>query len=211
MLTLYQAEWCPYCHRVRQVLTELELTYTCVNVPVARADRAQVREVSGQDVVPVLKDGRKVISGSDEIVAHLRALYPAPDDAEAHAEVGRFRIVLELDEGPEEALALLRESLATTDIRIICETRGYELGADHLPEGYVLVHAAFVGALEQAVAVDPTVPAATTFSIAVFAVDGGSAIAVTRPFAEAWLYGSLALSTLTMAVTQRVYDALGKL
>ena len=22
MLTLYQAEWCPFCHRVRQVLTE---------------------------------------------------------------------------------------------------------------------------------------------------------------------------------------------
>ena len=66
-------------------------------------------------------------------------------------------------------------------------------------------------ALEQAVAIDPTVPAATTFPMAVFAVDGGSAIAVTRPFAEAWLYGDPALSTLTMAVTQRVYEALGKL
>ena len=76
MLTLYQAEWCPYCHRVRQVLTELGLTYTCVNVPVQRADRTQVRELSGQDVVPVLKDGRKVLVGSDEIVAHLRAGYP---------------------------------------------------------------------------------------------------------------------------------------
>jgi glutathione S-transferase len=211
MLTLYQAEWCPYCHRVRQVLTELELSYTCVNVPLARADRAQVREVSGQDVVPVLKDGRKVIAGSSEIIAHLRELYPAPDDAEAHAEVGRFRVALELDESPEEALSLLREAFATTDIRIISETRGFELGADRLPEGYVLVQATVVEALEQAVAVDPTVPAATTFSLAVFAVEGGSAIAVTRPFAEAWLYGDPALSTLTMAVTQRLYEALGKL
>ena len=33
MLTLYQAEWCPACHRVRQVMTELGLTYTTVNVP----------------------------------------------------------------------------------------------------------------------------------------------------------------------------------
>ena len=72
MLTLYQAEWCPYCHRVRQVMTELELTYTCVNVPLARPDRAQVRELSGQEAVPVLKDGRKVIVGSSEIIAHLR-------------------------------------------------------------------------------------------------------------------------------------------
>jgi glutathione S-transferase len=211
MLTLYQAEWCPYCHRVRQVLTELGLTYTCVNVPVQRADRTQVRELSGQDVVPVLKDGRKVLVGSDEIVAHLRAGYPPPADAEAHAEVGRFRVVLELDEGPEEALALLREVFATADIRIISETRGHELGADRLPEGYVLVQAAAVWAMEQAAAFDPTVPAATSFSLAVFSADGGSAIAVTRPFAEAWLYGDPALSKLTMAVTQRVYEALEKL
>ena len=211
MLTLYQAEWCPYCHRVRQVLTELELTYTCVNVPVQRAERTQMRELSGQDAVPVLKDGRKVIVGSDEIITHLRARYPAPDDAEAHAEVGRFRVVLELDEGPEEALALLREVFATTDITIISETRGYELGSDRLPEGYVLLQATAVWAMEQAAAVDPTVPAASSFPIAVFAVDGGSAIAVTRPFAEAWLYGNPALSKLTMAVTQRVYEALQKL
>jgi glutathione S-transferase len=211
MLTLYQAEWCPYCHRVRQVLTELELTYTCVNVPVQRAERTQMRELSGQDAVPVLKDGRKVIVGSDEIITHLRARYPAPDDAEAHAEVGRFRVVLELDEGPEEALALLREVFATTDITIISETRGYELGSDRLPEGYVLLQATAVWAMEQAAAVDPTVPAASSFPIAVFAVDGGSAIAVTRPFAEAWLYGDPELSKTTMALTQRVYEALGKL
>jgi glutathione S-transferase len=211
MLTLYQAEWCPYCHRVRQVLTELELTYTCVNVPLHRAERTQVRELSGQEVVPVLKDGRKVIVGSNEIIAHLRARYPAPDDAEGHAEVGRFRVVLELDEGPEEALAMLREVFTAADIRIVGETHGYELGGDRLPEGYVLVQAAAVWALEEAARVDPTIPAATTFSAAVFAVDGGSAIAVTRPFAEAWLYGEPALSKLTMAVTQRVYEALEKL
>jgi glutathione S-transferase len=193
------------------VLTELELTYTCVNVPVQRAERTQMRELSGQDAVPVLKDGRKVIVGSDEIITHLRDRYPAPDDAEAHAEVGRFRVVLELDEGPEEALALLREVFATTDITIISETRGYELGSDRLPEGYVLLQATAVWAMEQAAAVDPTVPAASSFPIAVFAVDGGSAIAVTRPFAEAWLYGDPALSKLTLAVTQRLYEALQKL
>jgi glutathione S-transferase len=198
MLTLYQAEWCPYCHRVRQVLTELELTYTNVNVPLARADRTKVRELSGQEVVPVLKDGRKVITGSDEIIAHLRATYPSPPDAADHAEVGRFRVVLELDEGP-------------ADIRIISEIRGDELGTHRLPDGYVLLQAAAVWAVERAAAIDPTAPAAATFPVAVFAVDGGSAIAVTRPFAEAWLYGDLELSKTTMALTQRVYEALGKL
>ena len=40
MLTLYQSEWCPACHRVRQVLTELGLTYIAVNVA---ADRDEQR------------------------------------------------------------------------------------------------------------------------------------------------------------------------
>ena len=211
MLTLYQTEWCPYCHRVRQVLTELELTYTCVNVPLARTERTQVLELSGQDIVPVLKDGRKVVVGSGEIIAHLRAGYPAPADAEAHAEVGRYRVVFELDVGPEEALALIREVFLSSDIRILSETRAWELGADKLPEGYVLVQAAAIWAMEAATSVDPTIPAATSFSLAVFAVDGGSAIAVTRPFAEAWLYGEPLLSKLGTALTTRVYEALEKL
>jgi len=61
------------------------------------------------------------------------------------------------------------------------------------------------------VAIDPTVPAATGFSMAVFAIEGGSAIAVTRPFAEAWLYDEPDLMTLTSAVTQRLYEALESL
>ena len=54
-------------------------------------------------------------------------------------------------------------------------------------------------------------PAATAFSMAVFAIEGGSAIAVTRPFAEAWLYDEPDLMTLTSAVTQRLYEALESL
>ena len=42
MLTLYQAEWCPSCHTVRQVLTELGLTYVTVNVAASRDERADV-------------------------------------------------------------------------------------------------------------------------------------------------------------------------
>jgi len=64
MITLYQAEWCPWCHRVRQVLSELGLTYTTVNVPVERAKRKQVEGVSGQVAVPVLVDGDKVLTDS---------------------------------------------------------------------------------------------------------------------------------------------------
>jgi glutathione S-transferase len=211
MLTLYQAEWCPYCHRVRQVLTELELTYTCVNVPLRHDQRERVREVSGQEAVPVLKDGRKVVVGSDAIMAHLRAAYAPPADADDHAEVGRFRLVLRFDETTEEVLALLRDALAAADFRILAETRGFELGLESLPDDYVLVQVALPSAVEQAVAIDPTIPAAASFSLAVFPYEAGSAIAVIRPFAEAWVYGDAVLSELTRAVTQRLYEALERL
>jgi len=211
MLTLYQTEWCPYCHRVRQVLTELELTYTCVNVPLSHDQRLRVREVSGQELVPVLKDGRKVIVGSDPIIAHLRAGYAPPADADDHAEVGLFRLVLRFDEPPAEALALLRDALADADFRILAETRGFELGLDSLPDDYALVHVALPMAVEQAVAVDPTIPAAASFPLAVIPYEGGSAVAVIRPFAEAWVYGNAALSELTRLVTQQLYEALERL
>lgn len=211
MLTLHQAEWCPYCHRVRQVMTELELTYTTVNVPASREDRETLQELSGQTLIPVLEDDDIVVTGSDEIIAYLLQKFPAPVDAAAHAEIGRYRVVLESDEPPEELLERLRDVFADHDIRILSEVRDEELGTHDMPEGYVLLQASLPHASEQAVRIDPTVPAAVTFPLAVFGANGGSALAVTRPFAEAWVYGEPALSKLTTAVTQRVYKALQEL
>jgi glutathione S-transferase len=45
-------------------------------VVVDPADRSPVRARSGQDLVPVLEDGERVISGSLEIVAHLEGRFP---------------------------------------------------------------------------------------------------------------------------------------
>ena len=39
MLELWQAEWCPYSHRVRLRLTELELDWVARTVPLDRAQR----------------------------------------------------------------------------------------------------------------------------------------------------------------------------
>jgi len=49
-IVLYQAEWCPYCARVRAKLTDLLLDYKVVNVPRSHAERDIVREVSGHFV-----------------------------------------------------------------------------------------------------------------------------------------------------------------
>ena len=53
-MVLYQAEWCPYCARVRKKMTDLLLDYKTVNVPHSHAERGEVKEVSGQTSIPVL-------------------------------------------------------------------------------------------------------------------------------------------------------------
>jgi len=54
MLTLYQAEWCPYSHQVRQRLTELGIDYIARQVPAPPDDRAELRQATGADRVPIL-------------------------------------------------------------------------------------------------------------------------------------------------------------
>ena len=46
MLTLFQAEWCPHSHRVRQRLTELGLPFVAMQVEPRPEDRDELREAS---------------------------------------------------------------------------------------------------------------------------------------------------------------------
>ena len=202
MLTLYQAEWCPYCHRVRQVLTELELTYTCVNVPLARAERTQVRRAvrpGGRAGAQGRPQGRSSAPARSSPICRpptpprrrrrLTPRWAATASCSSSTRGPRRRSRCSARCSPPPTSASSRE------------TRGYELGADRLPEGYVL-RAGRRRLGDGAGGRDrPHGAGRRHFSIAVFAVDGGSAIAVTRPFAEAWLYGDPALSKLTMALT----------
>ena len=108
MITLYQSEWCFYSHRVRQVLTELGLTFTAVNVPAAREDRVELMAIAGQDTAPVLIDGDKIYGDSDDIIEYLRATYPAPEDADEHAAMGAWRAARMVSLAPRAALARLQ-------------------------------------------------------------------------------------------------------
>jgi len=210
-MTLYQAEWCPYCHRVRQVLSELGLRYTNVNVPVAQGERDEVREVSGQEVVPVLVDGDKVVIESEDIVGYLRETYPAAADADRHLDLGQFRVMLEVAAPPAVVLDALRAALTANEFLILSESRGPDLGVPALSDQYVLLHAALPGAVVEALGTDPTVPAALSFRLALFPADGGTAIVATRPSAEVWVYAKPKLSQLGVAVNQVLYKALDEL
>lgn len=73
MLNLYQAEWCPYCARVRSKMTDLGITYINVNVPRNKADRKELMEISGQTGIPTLvtEDGQVIADDDDAIIEYL--------------------------------------------------------------------------------------------------------------------------------------------
>jgi glutathione S-transferase len=90
VLTLYQAEWCPYSHRVRQRLTELMLPFVAVPVEPDSVDRAQLRKLTGDDSIPVLvTESGEPIGDADAILAWLDANYAEPDAAVDHRREAR--------------------------------------------------------------------------------------------------------------------------
>jgi glutathione S-transferase len=80
-LELWQTEWCPASHRVRQRLTELGLTYTTRQVPVRREARTELMRATGSNEIPVLAANGAQIHGEEAILAYLDENYIAPPDA----------------------------------------------------------------------------------------------------------------------------------
>ena len=74
-MVLYQAEWCPYCARVRKKMTDLLLDYMIVNVPHSHAERDEVKRASNQTSIPVLVDGDVVLDDDDDIIPYLDKKY----------------------------------------------------------------------------------------------------------------------------------------
>lgn len=77
MLTLYQAEWCPFSSAVLEVLTELGVDFVARQVEPWPEERSELQALAGTDQIPVLQaeDGR-LYRGTREIFAHLRELEP---------------------------------------------------------------------------------------------------------------------------------------
>ncbi len=84
-LELYQAEWCPYSHRVRMRLTELGVDVVLRQVAADRDERTAKGEATGGVVgIPTLLTPDGVVSEVDEIIAWLDARYPERADVERH-------------------------------------------------------------------------------------------------------------------------------
>jgi len=86
MITLYQAEWCPFSSRVRQRFTELGVTFAAVPVPAERIDREEMRRKVGTDEIPalLLEDGTAITGEADDIITWLDEQYTERADADEH-------------------------------------------------------------------------------------------------------------------------------
>ncbi len=83
-MELYQAEWCPYSHRVRQRLTELGLDFVARQVAPYPEQRDRLEEETGERSIPTLRDGDTVVSGTQDILRYLDEHYAPWEFAQEH-------------------------------------------------------------------------------------------------------------------------------
>jgi glutathione S-transferase len=95
-MELYQAEWCPHSHKVRQRLTELGLDFRARQVAADPDRRSELQRVARTNEIPVLvPDNGAPLCGEDDILAYLARFDERPDAnehrAKAREEVPQFQ------------------------------------------------------------------------------------------------------------------------
>jgi glutathione S-transferase len=119
-MRLYQAEWCPFSHRVRAKLTELGIDYEAINVPASTKNRDELEEVAGTRSIPVLVDGERIITDSGEAISYLEQNYEAdPEELRVHRRELSPTVYGALPFGVGEAAERLREELAGAGIEVL--------------------------------------------------------------------------------------------
>jgi glutathione S-transferase len=92
VITLYQAEWCPFSSAVRQRLTELGLDFVARQVEPRPEQRTEVGEIP----TLVTADGER-FEGSDAIFAYLAGLDAWPYEREHRERYAEHREARERD------------------------------------------------------------------------------------------------------------------
>jgi glutaredoxin 3 len=122
MIKLYQAEWCPFSHRIRAKLTELGIDYEAVNVSASAEKRAELKEITGNSTIPALADGEKVFSDSSKILSYLGEEYESgPEELKLHKRELSPTIYDTLPLSIDETVGRLREALQEAGVEIIDE------------------------------------------------------------------------------------------
>lgn len=179
-MKLYQAEWCPFSHRVRAKLTELGVDYELVNVSASARKREELEKVAGTTAIPVLVDGERVISDSDEAISYLEQEYAAdPDELELHRRELSPTVYGTLHFGVDEATRRLREALAEADIEVLQEL---DLSSALGRRGtYKVMIAADPEFLRLAAGTNPGAATLALLKVAVYEDDGSTRVDAIEP------------------------------
>ncbi len=91
-MELYQAEWCPHSHKIRQRLTELGLDFTARQVPADPDDREDMERRVGTNEIPVLvPDDGEPVRGEEAILEYLGRFHEC-EDAERHRDKAKEEV-----------------------------------------------------------------------------------------------------------------------
>ena len=72
-LVLFTLEGCPYCKKAEKALNAKGLKYKKIEVPSSKSERTLLKQLSGQDSVPVLLDVIGAKSQDDDIIEWLES------------------------------------------------------------------------------------------------------------------------------------------
>ncbi len=88
MHELYQTEWCPFSHKVRQRMTELGLPFVAHQVEPQPDQRAAMQAAVGSQIIPVLvlEDGTVLDGDAHEIVEELGRRFEENEHSAEHHE-----------------------------------------------------------------------------------------------------------------------------
>jgi len=140
MITLYDADRCPYCARVRIVLAEKGVEYETVQIDLAdRPDWIYEKNPLGK--VPVLEEDTFVLPESEVIMEYLEERYPEPallpadQTQRALIRLVMYRFDVNLGDayyafrrGEEGGAERLAHCLARADAKLAQSPRQYTLG-----------------------------------------------------------------------------------
>ena len=93
MLELWQAEWCPHSHKVRQRLTEVGVDVVLHQVPADPEERHELESTTGRREIPTLRtDDGEVLSGEEEILPWIAGRFADRPDAGRHRAKARVEV-----------------------------------------------------------------------------------------------------------------------
>ena len=69
VVTLYVSDWCPYCQRAKNLLTQKQVIFNEVNVDDDAKFREEMTARSNRNTVPQIFIGDKHVGGCDDLFA----------------------------------------------------------------------------------------------------------------------------------------------